>query len=483
MGHNGQRRKLSTIVALDVAGYAALTEADEARTASKIAGLRGVIERVARRHGGRVFNTAGDGFMLEFESIHSAVDAALELAKTCKPSVRVGVHVGDVFVQPNGDLLGHGVNVAARLMAKAAPAEVLVSSAVKQTIRGRSAERLQSRGTIKLDKMKAEIEAFAWSPVDVAATKSRAPVPELKRLVGRYARVLAAHKGPECIVGQSQVIELGYSSPVLELPHDLKTKSREDAFIQTMQRLPQLRGKDCRKVYRRWRNELSSVFRNDPNVMLRKPLKSLSEVAKAYPCDFSIAVGLKEHFGWRPWGVTGNVLAVTPNGQSVLLLNRAKRVSRDAPEQLHVIGGAMDPYFDLGSIARCAEREFHEEAGKHCNVLGSPALLQRESEFRHSMITFLGVSVQYSGRHETEEGTVYPLDLANVDEVVNCFLNEPWVDSGRQAFLVWLRLGCPVHGKTSPSISAGHARELYDRCLEICREKKLLRPWGRIARA
>ena len=73
-----------------------------------------MIEGIASRHGGRVFNTAGDGFMLEFASSLVAVKAALELAETCEPKVRVGVHVGDVMVQPNGDLLGHGVNVAAR---------------------------------------------------------------------------------------------------------------------------------------------------------------------------------------------------------------------------------------------------------------------------------------------------------------------------------------------------------------------------------
>jgi len=63
-----QPRKLATIVALDVAGYSARTEADEARTTAEVAALRGVIEEIAARHGGRVFNTAGDGFMLEFGS-------------------------------------------------------------------------------------------------------------------------------------------------------------------------------------------------------------------------------------------------------------------------------------------------------------------------------------------------------------------------------------------------------------------------------
>lgn len=162
MAENAQPRKLATIVALDVAGYSARTEADESKTTAEVAALRSVIEAVAARRGGRVFNTAGDGFMLEFASCLAAVEAALELAETCEPKVRVGVHLGDVVVQPNGDLLGHGVNVAARLMAKSDPGGALISAAVRQTIRGPLADRLVSRGVFHLDKMAETIEAFAF---------------------------------------------------------------------------------------------------------------------------------------------------------------------------------------------------------------------------------------------------------------------------------------------------------------------------------
>jgi predicted ATPase len=162
-------RKLATIVALDVVGYSARTEADEARTTAEVAALRKVIEAIAAKHGGRVFNTAGDGFMLEFGSSLAAVEAAFELAETCEPKVRVGVHLGDVVVQPNGDLLGHGVNVAARLMAKSDPGGALVSADVRRTIRGPLAQRLESRGLLKLDKMAETIEAFALPAAAPAA--------------------------------------------------------------------------------------------------------------------------------------------------------------------------------------------------------------------------------------------------------------------------------------------------------------------------
>ena len=156
-------RKLATIVAVDVAGYSARTEADEAKTTAEIAALGRVIAEIAARHDGRIFNTAGDGFMLEFMSSLAAVEAAFELAEKCEPKVRVGVHLGDVVVQPNGDLLGHGVNVAARLMAKSDPGGALISAAVRQTVRGPIADRLVSRGLLHLDKMAETIEAFALS--------------------------------------------------------------------------------------------------------------------------------------------------------------------------------------------------------------------------------------------------------------------------------------------------------------------------------
>jgi class 3 adenylate cyclase len=157
-----QKRKLAIIVALDVAGYSARTEADEQKVTAEVAALRKFVEATAAIHDGRVFNTAGDGFMLEFGSSAAGVEAAIELAEKCEPSVRVGVHLGDVAVQANGDLLGHGVNVAARLMGQADPGSVLVSADVQRTIHGPLRQSLRSLGMRKLDKMAETIEVFAF---------------------------------------------------------------------------------------------------------------------------------------------------------------------------------------------------------------------------------------------------------------------------------------------------------------------------------
>ncbi|MBL9096959.1 MAG: adenylate/guanylate cyclase domain-containing protein, partial [Alphaproteobacteria bacterium] len=214
MADTAAPRKLAIIVALDVAGYSARTEADEAKTTAEIAALRKVIEAIALAHGGRVFNTAGDGFMLEFSSSLAAVEAAGELAETCEPKVRIGVHLGDIVVQPNGDLLGHGVNVAARLMAKSDPGGALVSAAVRQTIRGPVADRLVSRGHFQLDKMAETIEAFALGGATADGTTIPAPP---RSVPGTWPKLRTAHWAliAALVVGAAVVVAImTLSSPV-----------------------------------------------------------------------------------------------------------------------------------------------------------------------------------------------------------------------------------------------------------------------------
>ncbi len=235
-------RRLATIVALDVAGYSARTEADEAKTTAEVAALRAVIETIATRHAGRVFNTAGDGFMLEFGSSLSAVESAFELAEKCDPKVRVGVHLGDVVVQPNGDLLGHGVNVAARLMAQAEPGSALVSADVRRTIRGPLAERLQSRGTIKLNKMAEAVEVFALLPSapvrgglhggvrDLWARRSSRPVKRAAFAAGALAVVVAAI-GLLWFPPQPTLAPLVPEASVAVLPFENLSAEKDNAFF------------------------------------------------------------------------------------------------------------------------------------------------------------------------------------------------------------------------------------------------------------
>ena len=201
MAESASPRKLASIVAIDVAGYSRRTEADEEAAVNAIAALRQKVAKAAATHGGRVFNTAGDGFMLEFPSASSALAAAEEISAAGDPPVRAGVHLGDVNVTDGGDLLGHGVNVAARIQQMASPGAVLVSGDVKRAIRGPLADRLKPQGSVKLDKMSETLPVFALAPAEGGRAKGRRRNTRAAVTVGALAAALvvlglAAWLGP-----------------------------------------------------------------------------------------------------------------------------------------------------------------------------------------------------------------------------------------------------------------------------------------------
>ena len=191
MAEVGSARKLASIVAIDVAGYSRRTEADEEASIRAVAALKALVSRAALAHGGRVFNTAGDGFMLEFPSASSALAAAEEIAAVGDPPVRAGVHLGDVSVTESGDLLGHGVNVAARIQQMAAPGAVLASGDVKRAIRGPLGERLRPQGSVRLDKMSETLPVFALAPAEGGKAKGRRLDLKAPVIAGVAALVLA----------------------------------------------------------------------------------------------------------------------------------------------------------------------------------------------------------------------------------------------------------------------------------------------------
>lgn len=165
-----EQRKLATIMSVDVAGYSRAAEHDDGSAAAAVRALRRAIDDVITPFGGRVFNSAGDGFMIEFQAASSAVQAALKLltdsaaGAQALPKIRVGLHLGEVIVGEGGDLLGHGVNVAARLQAMAAPGGGMVSQAVQSQLRKGAEIPLIPLGRVQLDKMSERIEVFALEP-------------------------------------------------------------------------------------------------------------------------------------------------------------------------------------------------------------------------------------------------------------------------------------------------------------------------------
>ena len=155
--------RLASIVAIDIVGFSTISERDQRNAARKVENLRARIERVALANGGRLFNTAGDGFMLEFASAGQAPGAIQEiLDKRGKgePPIRVGAHVGDVVVTATEDLLGHGVNVAARLQALAEPGTALVSSEFRSMARNSPQAAFHRKGQKPLDNIDQRVQTF-----------------------------------------------------------------------------------------------------------------------------------------------------------------------------------------------------------------------------------------------------------------------------------------------------------------------------------
>src|SRR5829696_8875597 len=138
-------RRLAAIFVADVAGYARLINHDEVGTLRTLAAHRQIMDGLIAAHGGRIANTAGDSVLAKFPSAVDAVQCAVavqEQLRAANESIeedrrlhfRIGVHVSDVVVS-GGDLLGGGVNVAARIQSAAEPGGISLSGAAYDQVR------------------------------------------------------------------------------------------------------------------------------------------------------------------------------------------------------------------------------------------------------------------------------------------------------------------------------------------------------------
>src|SRR5271163_829004 len=141
------KRKIAAIFAADIAGYSRLVAEDEEETLRRLASYRAVTDDFIAKSGGRIFNTAGDAILAEFPSAVEAVRCATEIQSALqtrnehlppeqKMLFRMGINVGDVVVQ-DGDLLGDGVNVAARIQTIAEPGGICIAGSVYDQIQNK----------------------------------------------------------------------------------------------------------------------------------------------------------------------------------------------------------------------------------------------------------------------------------------------------------------------------------------------------------
>jgi TolB-like protein/class 3 adenylate cyclase/Tfp pilus assembly protein PilF len=168
-----ETRKLAAILVADVVGYSRLAGADEDRTLARLRGLRSdLIDPAIAAHHGRVVKRTGDGSIIEFRSVVDAVRCAIEvqngliernagLQPETRIEFRVGIHVGDVVEESDGDLMGDGMNVAARLEGICEPGGVFLSEDAWRHVRDKVKELFVDLGEKTLKNIARPMRVFA----------------------------------------------------------------------------------------------------------------------------------------------------------------------------------------------------------------------------------------------------------------------------------------------------------------------------------
>src|SRR5271165_19550 len=186
-----ETRKIAAILVADVVGYSRLAGADEDRTLARLRALRSdLIDPTIAVHNGRVFKRTGDGSLVEFRSVVDAVRCAIELqtglvernagvAPERRIEYRVGIHLGDVVEESDGDLMGDGVNIAARLVNIAAPGAICLSDDAYRQVKGRLDLAVTDLGPTQLKNIAEPIRIYSLEVGQLAPAKTApAPAPE-----------------------------------------------------------------------------------------------------------------------------------------------------------------------------------------------------------------------------------------------------------------------------------------------------------------
>ena len=167
-------RRPAAILAADIASYSRLMGEDEAGTAQALREHRSVADPLVAEHGGRIVKTTGDGVLIEFGSLVGAVECALALQRLATErnagvaSERrmewcIGVHLGDVLAEGD-DILGDGVNIAARLEGIAEPGGICISEDAFRQVRGKVAAKFTDIGEQALKNIARPLRAYRVGP-------------------------------------------------------------------------------------------------------------------------------------------------------------------------------------------------------------------------------------------------------------------------------------------------------------------------------
>ena len=206
-----ETRKLVAILAADVVGYSRLAGSDEDRTLARLRALRSdLIDPTIAVHNGRVVKRTGDGSIVEFRSVVDAVRCAIEvqngmlernagLSSDRRIEFRVGIHVGDVVEESDGDLMGDGVNIAARLEGIAKPGAICLSEDAYRQVKARLDLAASDLGAVQLKNIVEPVRVYSVQVSDPTKAKPTQPVAPKQRsiaaLLGAVVVLLAGVAG------------------------------------------------------------------------------------------------------------------------------------------------------------------------------------------------------------------------------------------------------------------------------------------------
>jgi adenylate cyclase len=239
-----ETRKLAAILVSDVAGYSRLAGADEDRTLARLRTLRSdLIDPIISVHHGRVVKRTGDGSIIEFRSVVDAVRCAVEVQTAMiernagvppekRIEFRVGVHLGDVVEESDGDLMGDGVNIAARLEGIAKPGEICLSEDAYRQVKGRLDLKVSDLGLTQLKNIAEPIRVYSLqvgaqadakvATLSVPAQPSAASAPRKRSVLAlsalAVALLLAAGAAAWHFAGAKQSAPIA-STPSAEAAH------------------------------------------------------------------------------------------------------------------------------------------------------------------------------------------------------------------------------------------------------------------------
>src|SRR5579864_1602060 len=187
--------KLAAILVADVVGYSRLAGADEEQTLARLRALRSdLIDPTVTVHHGRVVKRTGDGILVEFRSVVDAVRCAIEvqngmvernagLPTERRIEFRVGIHLGDVVEESDGDLMGDGVNIAARLEGIAKPGTICLSEDAYRQVKSRLDLAVRDLGATQLKNIAEPVRVYSLEvggPAHARPERAAAPAPQAK---------------------------------------------------------------------------------------------------------------------------------------------------------------------------------------------------------------------------------------------------------------------------------------------------------------